>query len=121
MCQDFGKRKSECEYEWIRGCIASNNKVVGGTSKLLKHFINEYNPKSILCYADANLFNGKGYIECGFEFKGFTGPDKFFITNDSSLKRLNRNPYKYKEYKERVSLNRLFECYGAGSRKFIWK
>ena len=108
------------EWEWIRGCISSNNKVIGGTSKLLKHFIDTYKPKSILCFSDYNLFSGKGYEEAGFEFVGYTGPDKFYVTNNSKLERVNRNPYAYQQYKFMVQEGKLFECYGCGSKKFVW-
>ncbi len=118
-CHGYGKRQAQCEWEWIRGCIASNNMVIGGTSKLLKHFIRTSSPESILCYADANLFNGDGYLKAGFEFKGFTGADKFYIENNT-FKRYARNPYKYREYKDLVEKGRLLECHGAGSRKFVW-
>ena len=50
----------EYDYEWVRGCPASLNYVIGGTSKLFKYFVKHYNPKTVLCYADWNLFNGKG-------------------------------------------------------------
>lgn len=119
-CKDYGKRKSQAEWEWIRGCPASNNSVIGGTSKLFSHFVRCYNPESVLCYADCNLFDGKGYEKCGFEFTGCTGPDKFYIENNT-FKRHARNPYKYKQYKQLVEENKLFECYGAGSLRFIWR
>ena len=108
------------EWEWIRGCISSNNKVIGGTSKLLKHFIDKYNPNNILCFSDWNLFSGKGYEEAGFIFEGYTGPDKFYITNNSKLVRINRNPYAYQQYKMLVEEGKLSECYGCGSKKFVW-
>lgn len=108
------------EWEWIRGCISSNNKVIGGTSKLLTHFIKLYHPKNILCFSDWNLFSGKGYEEAGFQFEGFTGPDKFYVTNSSKLVRINRNPYAYQQYKHMVAEGKLFECYGCGSKKFVW-
>ena len=113
------QKNQEYEYEWCRGCIASNNFVIGGTSKLLKHFIKEYDPDSILCYADWNLFNGNGYKEAGFEFDGYTGPDKFYIQPKPIL-RINRNPHKYKEYKRLVEDHKLWLCYGAGSLRFKW-
>lgn len=123
--RNVGKAKSQnskYEYEWVRGCPASNNVIIGGTSKLFKYFVKKYNPVNVLCYADWNLFNGKGYKECGFKFIGYTGPDKFFvIPNSNPLKRVNRNPYKYKEFKELVKNNKLLECYGAGSLKFVWE
>lgn len=122
---NIGKAKSQnskYEYEWVRGCPASNNIVIGGTSKLFKHFVRKYNPQSVLCYADWNLFDGKGYKECGFNFVGYTGPDKFYvIANSKPLVRINRNPYRYSEFKELVKKNKLLECYGAGSLKFEWK
>lgn len=108
------------EWEWIRGCPASNNVVIGGTSRLFKHFVRQYNPKSVLCYADWNLFNGRGYKECGFELDGYTEPDKFYVTA-STCERINRNPYKYRQMKELVQKKELLECYGAGSMRFVWK
>lgn len=118
--RNLGKQNRTEEWEWIRGCPASLSSVVGGTSKLFNYFVKNYNPSSVLCYADWNLFNGKGYTECGFEFTGYTGPDKFYIKNRGDRSRLSRNPYKHAEYKELVKKNALFECYGAGSKRFVW-
>lgn len=118
--KNLGKQNRTEQWEWIRGCPASLNSVVGGTSKLFKYFIKTYNPDSVLCYADWNLFDGKGYTECGFILDGYTGPDKFYVKAKEDKIRINRNPYKYKTYKELVTNNDLFECYGAGSKRFIW-
>lgn len=108
------------EYEWVRGCISSNNKVVGGTSKLLKYFIDTYKPNNILCFSDWNLFSGKGYEEAGFQLEGYTGPDKFYITISNKMQRINRSPYAYQQYKQMVNEGKLFECHGCGSKKFVW-
>lgn len=113
-------KNTEYDFEWVRGCCASNNKVIGGTTKLYKHFIKTYKPNKVLCYADWNLFNGRGYRECGFELNGYTGPDKFYVTNDHKYTRVNRNPHKYKELMDLVSKEKLWLCYGAGSQRFIW-
>ena len=112
--------KNNYEWEWVRGCLSSNNKVIGGTSKLLKHFIDIYKPNNILCFSDWNLFSGKGYEESGFQFEGFTGPDKFYITKTNKMIRINRSPYAYQQYKIMVQEGKLFECYGCGSKKFVW-
>lgn len=112
--------KNNYEWEWVRGCISSNNKVIGGTSKLLKHFIDTYKPNNILCFSDWNLFSGKGYEESGFQFEGFTGPDKFYITKTNKMVRINRSPYAYQQYKAMVQEGKLFECHGCGSKKFVW-
>lgn len=115
------KTNSLYEWAWKRGCIASNNAVIGGTSKLFKYFVKKYNPKSVLCYADWNLFSGKGYKETGFEFTGYTGPDKFYVTADHHYTRINRNPHNYKELMDKVANHKLWLCYGAGSLRFVWQ
>ena len=86
---------------------------------MFSYFVKNYSPKSVICYADWNLFKGNGYTECGFVFDGFTGPDKFYYDTTAKT-RIARNPYKYREFKEQVKSNKLFECYGAGSKRFIW-
>lgn len=108
------------EWEWIRGAIKKGISVIGGTSKLFNYFIRMYNPKSILCYCDYNLFTGISYERCGFELIAYTGPDLFFITNTSALLRINRNPYANSEHKKMVAEGKLFECHGCGSKKYVW-
>ena len=62
-------------WEIIRGCPSSNNIVVGGVSKLFKHFVKEYHPAKVFSYCDFNKFNGKSYEALGMKFIGYTGPD----------------------------------------------
>lgn len=104
------------KYEWeiIRGCPASNNIVVGGVSKLFKHFVREYNPKEVFSYCDFNKFDGKGYEALGMEFIGYTGPDKFYSIKG---RKVQRNPYKRTELEGLAD----FIIYGAGSKKYLWK
>lgn len=101
-------------WEIIRGCPGSNNIVVGGVSKLFKHFIKEKNPEKIFSYCDFNKFNGVGYEAIGMKFIGDTKYNKWYVING---KRFERNPSKYKEY------NEMKECiiYGAGSKKYLWE
>lgn len=114
----FSKSNKYCEYEWIRGCFASNNAVIGGTSKLLNYFIHTIHPKSILCYADRNKFTGDSYIKSGFVLDGIVPQDKFYIDVKTG-KRIARNPYKYKELMQLVKDGKLLLCYGAGSYRYI--
>ena len=107
--------KSSNSWEIIRGCPGSNNIVVGGVSKLFKHFIRNYNPDSIFSYCDFNKFDGKGYEALGMEFIGYTGPDMKWLMKNNIV--VNRQPKKHKELKE----NSLAQIFGAGSKKYIWK
>ena len=112
--------KDNFDYEWIRSCTKLNTTVVGGISKLFNYFLNRYNPNSILCYADWNLFNGKGYELLNFKFVDYTKANLFYVTNSSNLERKERNPYKNKEDNELVNIGKYYKCYGCGSKKFVW-
>lgn len=54
------------DYEVIRLCYKDNIKVIGGTEKLFKYFLNKYNPQSIITYADISKFTGNVYLRLGF-------------------------------------------------------
>ena len=112
--------KTTYDWNWVRGCISSNNAVIGGTSKLLSHFIKDKCPESILCYSDANIFDGRGYSKAGFELDGYTGKDKFYI-DKSNNKRINRSASRYSEYMQNVKDGKWLLCYGAGSLRFVWR
>lgn len=58
-------------YEWIRYCSLSGYRVVGGMSRLLKHFVEEVGPDDIMSYADADYPDGgEAYRTLGFEQEG---------------------------------------------------
>lgn len=62
-------RSNDGYYELVRLVSKDNLYIVGGASKLLKHFIKEYNPKYILCYSDNDFFMGNVYMKLGFTLK----------------------------------------------------
>lgn len=105
--------KSDNSWEIIRGCPGSNNIVVGGVSRLYKHFIKDYNPDFIFSYCDFNKFDGRGYEAIGMKFVDNTGPDMWYIINGNVV---HRNPAKYK-YNSTHAEARL---YCAGSKKYLW-
>jgi hypothetical protein len=106
--------KEDNEWEIIRGCPGSNNIVVGGVSKLFKHFIKEQKPSKVFSYCDFNKFNGVGYESIGMKFAGYTGPDMKWILKDRTV--VNRQPYKHAELKKEA----IGQIFGAGSKKYIW-
>ena len=57
------------EYELVR-FVTDGSSVVGGASKLLKHFIKMYQPKKIVSYADLRWSEGNVYSVIGFEKAG---------------------------------------------------
>lgn len=60
----FGNRVDDMTYELVR--YATNNSVIGGASKLLKHFINLKSPKKIISYSDNQYSVGNLYKKLGF-------------------------------------------------------
>ena len=60
----------------MRLCTASGVSVIGGASKLLKHFEDQVEPKSILSYCDLSKFNGEVYEKLGFTLVSQTAPAK---------------------------------------------
>lgn len=65
----FGKPRynKNYEYELLRYCSAKN--VTGGSEKLFKYFLKNYNPKSVISYCDLSKFNGSTYQKLGFLLK----------------------------------------------------
>lgn len=93
----FGKRRvalgnkktNENEFELLRFCNKINYTVIGGASKLLKYFIKNYNPKSILTFADKNWSNGNLYEKLNFKFIEETIPNYWYIKNGKRYHRYN--------------------------------
>ena len=72
----FGKPRynKNYQYELIRYCSSRN--VIGGSEKIFKHFIQEYDPESIISYCDMGKFSGDVYIKLGFNLKSSNNPSK---------------------------------------------
>ena len=79
----FGKSRynKDVEYELLRFCNKINISIVGGASKLLTYFERNYNPKSIISYANRRWSQGNLYDKLGFDFKYNTLPNYFYFKN----------------------------------------
>lgn len=96
----FGKPRfnSKYEYELIRFCTLKGYTIIGGASKLLKYFERNYNPKSIISYANRRFSNGKIYEKLGFIKQGYSQPNYFYF-NDSLILE-SRNKYQKHKLKD---------------------
>jgi hypothetical protein len=75
----LGIGKKHDGYELSRFCNKLNFSVVGGASKLLKHFIKEYNPKTIISYADRRWSQGDLYKSLKFKEISINKPNYWYI------------------------------------------
>lgn len=107
--------EADTEWEIIRGCPGSNNIVVGGVSKLLKHFISDYHPSKIFSYCDFNKFDGRSYLAAGMQFVDYTGPDMKWLLQTGQV--VNRKPRHHAE----LSKAAVAQLWGAGSKKYVWQ
>jgi hypothetical protein len=109
------------EYELLRFCNKINTNVVGGASKLLKNFLNTYNPTRIVSYADKDWSIGSLYNTLGFENIGDNDPDYKYIVEN---KRVHKSRYKKSKLKtelteekatEKLGILKIYDC---GKLKF---
>lgn len=89
--KSLGSKSTDDEYELLRYCSKLNTSVVGGASKLLKHFINEIKPKRIISYADRRWSDGGMYFKLGFKHIRNSKPNYYYIVEN---KRENRFKYR---------------------------
>lgn len=125
--KSLGYNSKEGSYEMLRFCNKLNYNVVGGASKLFKHFVKIYSPKQIISYSDMRYFDGSLYEKLGFEFVDETKPNYFYVINHN---RENRFKYRKdvlvkegfdkslteKEIMKSRGYNRIWDC---GNKKWV--
>jgi very-short-patch-repair endonuclease len=96
-----GSKSNQGEYEMIRYCSKIGVQVIGGAEKMLKYFIKEYKPLSIISYCDRRWSNGDLYEKLGFKLNNVSAPSYYYVIG--------------KERKNRFSLRKdiLVKKYGC--------
>jgi hypothetical protein len=73
------KKQGYRSAEVIRLASATGFTVIGGFSKLLKHFISEHQPNDIMSYADRDWSLGNAYEQAGFGLVAVTPPAEIYV------------------------------------------
>lgn len=127
----FGKPRFNKNYQWelIRFCNKLNMNVIGGASKLFKHFIKLYAPKNMISYCDLRLFNGELYKRLGFVQDKDSLPNYFYAKNGKVLSRYECQKKKLKNIlknydeklteKENMFNEKWYIVYDCGNS--VWK
>jgi hypothetical protein len=77
----FGKSRFSKKYEWELLRYCSSKQVIGGASKLFKHFQREHKPKSVVSYSDKMWNTGTMYRALGFEYSHSSAPSYYYTKN----------------------------------------
>lgn len=78
-------KNADYDYELVRFCSILDVTVVGGASKLLKRFKQDYPNKTIMSYADRRWSSGGLYKQLGFEFVRNTEPNYVYYKSVTDI------------------------------------
>ena len=103
----FCKSRFNKNYEWelSRYVTVSNFNVIGGAGKLLKYFENNYNPKSLITYADRRWSGGELYKKLNFEHIRTTEPGYWYVKKDRRYNRVLFQKHKLSKLLENFDPN----------------
>ena len=89
--KNMGQNNTNGSFEMLRFCNKQGYNIIGGASKLFKHFIKNNNPNEIISYADRRWSNGNLYEKIGFSYSHKSEPSYFYVINGE---RKNRFGYR---------------------------
>lgn len=109
------------EWEINRFATILNHTVIGGASKLFKHFVSEYKPNQTLTYADARFGQGNVYKKLGFEPLGMTQPGYCYVNGTKHYNRQKFQKHKLKDQLENFdpTLTEAENMFNHGFRR-LW-
>lgn len=105
------------DFELIRYCSKLNTNVVGGLSKLFRHFLKENDNPSVISYAQRRLYTGKSYEKIGFRLSKISPPSYIWVNKKGDcLSRYKTQKHKLneegteKEIMKRRGYLQIYEC-----------
>lgn len=126
---NMGGGHYENAWELSRFCNKLNTNVVGGASRLFKHFIEDNNPESIVTYADKRWSVGNMYFKLGFEHTGDSNPNYYYVIEGHRENRfkyrksiLVNEGYDKNKSEHQIMLERgIYRIYDCGTMVFQWR
>jgi hypothetical protein len=125
--KSLGSKSKNGDWELLRFCNVLDYSIIGGASKLLNYFLNNFKPNNIISYSDNSRGVGDLYKNLNFKLVSETAPNYYWIVDGV---RMNRFKYRkdklvgmgYDSSKTEVEImhslgyKRIFNC---GSKKWI--
>lgn len=121
----FGKSRynKKCDYELLRLCTVHNYSIVGGASKLFKHFTRNYLKPSetVVSYCDKRLFKGDVYQKLGFTLSHTAKPNYKYYKNNRLFSRIAFQKHKLSKLLATFDPNKTeVENMLANGYRIIW-
>lgn len=115
----FLKPRFNHKYDWelSRFCSLSGTNVVGGASKLFKHFL-ESNEGSIISYSDATKTRGTLYEKLGFKFLRHSPPN-YVWTDGHEI--LSRYKTQMKNEIETMKSKGYYRIFDSGNKVWVYE
>ena len=125
----------DTSWEILRYATILNVSIVGGFQKLLKYFIDTYNPDTIVSFVDVRYFNGNSLVTSTFSCIKHTKPNYFYYKNSKPIETF-ASRIKYQKHKlidlldnyddtkseyENMLMNKYSRIFDAGNLKMLWK
>jgi hypothetical protein len=132
----FDKSRFTKKYEWemVRFCTKIGYHVVGGASRLFTHFVKNYNPQTVISYADLRWSNGNLYEKLNFVFSHNSKPNYWYFHKNNPAQLENRIKYQKHKLKnmfenfdtsktewEIMKENNYDRVWDCGNKVYIWK
>jgi len=129
----FDRSKFNKEYQWelSRFCNKLNTSVIGGASKLLKYFIEVYNPNNIVSYSDKSWSTGNLYDKLKFE-KIKESKASYYYVDKITLEKFHRFSFRKDKLKQMgydisktedeimKEMNKYFKIWDCGKVVWLW-
>ena len=125
----FGKSRFKDEFELLRFCNKLNTNVVGGASRLFKHFMKVHSEiDKVVSYADRRWSRGNVYEKLGFVYDSVTPPAYYYIVDgirhnrvEFQKHKLVRLGYDSNMTEHEIMLERkIYRIYDCGNLKYIY-
>lgn len=123
-------RHHKYQYELMRYACDLNHIVVGGLSKLFNRFKSEYDPKTMVSYADRRYFTGKSYEHAGFKLDGVSSPNYKYVKGIVTLSRQKCQKHKLHKFlniynddlteSENMFMNGYRRLWDAGNWRYVY-
>lgn len=117
--------KSKLDYRITRFCTKAGYNINKAANKLIKYFINKYNPTSIFTYCDITKFYGNTFIEEDFtcSLKDITEPNYVWVNSSFKIiDKINETLTEQLGQTEDEIMHNLgyYKVYDSGNLKLVW-